>query len=175
LRTDSKLANYNANERREITIETLATPPIHIQPAPLTKRFKAALIDSLIVGLIWITITYAPVRAPFRDLSVTGSVLFLVSFFYYSSMEWLLSATPGKRAMKLRVVGVNGNRCSLGQSALRNLIRIIDWLPFCYLLGIGFLSISDKRQRGGDKLAHTIVSIAPERDKTPPAAPFLFH
>ena len=77
--------------------------------------------------------------------------------------------------MKLCVVGVNGDPCSLGESALRNLFRIIDWLPFCYLLGIGFLLISEKRQRAGDKIAHTIVTTAPERDKTPPPTPFLFH
>jgi uncharacterized RDD family membrane protein YckC len=164
------------NDHPEITIETLTTPPIQIQPAPLARRLGATLIDSLFVGLVWMIIARASVQSSLLGLSLlTGSVLFLISFLYYSTLEWLLSATLGKRAMKLRVVGINGDACSLRESALRNLFRIVDWLPFCYILGIGFLSTSEKRQRAGDKIAHTIVTIAPERDNTPPPAPFLFH
>lgn len=90
-------------------------------------------------------------------------------------MEGLFSATLGKRIMKISVVGANGDPCTITESALRNLFRMIDWLPFGYILGIGFLSITSKKQRMGDKIAHTIVTMPPERDKTPPPAPFLFH
>lgn len=74
----------------------------------------------------------------------------------------MFSATPGKRVMKIRVVGVDGDPCTITESAVRNLFRVIDWLPFCYILGVGFLSITNKKQRVGDKVAHTIVTIAPE-------------
>jgi len=90
-------------------------------------------------------------------------------------MEWILSATLGKLIMKLRVVGTDGDPCTLRESALRNLLRMIDWLPLGYIIGLALLSMSDKRQRAGDKIAQTVVTMAPERDKNPPPAPFLFH
>ena len=102
-------------------------------------------------------------------------MLFLMSFLYYFATEGLFSVTLGKRVMKIRVVGVDGDPCTITESALRNLFRVIDWLPFGYIVGIGFLSITNKKQRVGDKVAHTIVTLAPERDRNPPPAPFLFH
>jgi uncharacterized RDD family membrane protein YckC len=90
-------------------------------------------------------------------------------------MEWILSGTLGKFAMKLRVVGNSGDPCTLQESALRNLLRMIDWFPIAYVIGIALVSISDKRQRAGDRIAHTVVTMALERDKNPPPAPFLFH
>jgi uncharacterized RDD family membrane protein YckC len=82
-------------------------------------------------------------------------------------MEWILSGTLGKFAMKLRGVGDRGDPCTLQESALRNLLRIIDWFPIAYVIGIVLVSISDKRQRAGDRIAHTIVTVAPKRDMTP--------
>lgn len=60
-------------------------------------------------------------------------------------------------------------------SAVRNLLRMVDWLPLLYAVGIVLLIFSDQRQRTGDRVAHTIVTNALKRDKTPPPAPFLFH
>ena len=65
--------------------------------------------------------------------------------------------------------------CTLQESALRNVVRMIDWFPIAYIIGIVLVSISDKRQRAGDRIAHTIVTGAPKRDEIPPPAPFLFH
>jgi len=90
-------------------------------------------------------------------------------------MEWLFSATLGKFVMRIRVVGTEGDPCTVTESIIRNLFRIIDWLPFCYILGLLALLTTNKRQRVGDRIAHTIVTMVPERDKTPPPAPFLFH
>ena len=164
------------DNHQEITIDTLRTPPLRIQPAPLARRFSASLIDSVIVGFSWLTIAHVSLQSHFIDLSPSSvMILFLISFFYYFLMEGLFSATLGKRIMKIRVVGANGDPSTITESALRNLFRMIDWLPFCYILGIGFLSTTSKKQRVGDKIAHTIVTMAPERDETSPSAPFLFH
>ena len=164
------------DNHREITIETLRTPPLRIQPAPLARRFIANLIDSVIVGFSWTAVAHLSVQSPLIGLSSSNVLmLLLISFLYYFALEGLFSATLGKLVMKTRVVGANGDPCTITESALRNLFRIIDWLPFGYILGVGFLSITSKKQRVGDKIAHTTVTMAAERDKTPPPAPFLFH
>jgi len=163
-------------DNREITIETLATPPLQIEPAPLTRRFGAALLDSLLVGSSWLAVTHGFLQVNSLDLSLTGiMILFLISFLYYFALEWLLSTTLGKRITKLRVVGAGGDPCTITESALRNLFRAMDWIPFCYIVGIGLVVFSDKKQRAGDRIAHTMVTIAPDRDNAPPPAPFLFH
>ena len=164
------------DEHREVTIETLRTPPINIQPAPSARRFGACLIDSSLIFIIWLVIAHASVQSPLLGLSFrSGLVLCLISFLYYSAAEGLFSATPGKLLTKIRVVGPDGDPCTVKEAALRNLFRVIDWLPFFYILGLGFLSVTSKKQRVGDKVAHTVVTMAPERDRTPPPAPFLFH
>jgi len=121
-------------------------------------------------------ITRGFLQLSFFDFSLASvTILFLDSFFYYFVFEWLFSITPGKRSMKLQVVGTDGDPCTMTKSALRNLFRIIDWIPIGYLFGVGLMLISDKKQRAGDRIAHTIVTLAPKRDNTPPPAPFLFH
>ena len=166
----------NQDEHQEVTIETLKTPPINIQPAPSARRFGACLIDSLLIGIIWLVISHISGQSSFLGLSFrSGLVLYVISFLYYSAAEGLFSATPGKRITKIHVVGPDGDPCTIKEATLRNLLRVIDWLPFFYILGLGVLSITSKKQRVGDKAAHTIVTMAPERDRTPPPAPFLFH
>jgi len=111
----------------EITIETLRTPPLNIQPAPSARRFSAGLIDSVVVAISWLVIEHVSVQSPLLGLSPgSGFILFLISFLYYSATEGLFSTTPGKRVMKIRVVGADGDPCTIKESALRNLFRVID-------------------------------------------------
>ena len=162
------------DNHHEITFETLRTPPLEIKSAPLARRAGAALIDSVIVGFSWLIVVH------FTQLSLSVSfgswiILFLISFPYYSTAEGVFSATLGKHVLQLRVVGSNGDPCTLGESVIRNLFRPVDWLPACYVLGVVVLSITDRKLRVGDRIAHTVVTVSPERDQNPPPAPFLFH
>jgi hypothetical protein len=70
----------------------------------------------------------------------------------------------GKRLLRLRVVDANGLRLQFSQVVLRNLLRFLDALPACYLVG-GVTSLLNARaQRLGDLVAGTIVVRNP---KTP--------
>ena len=81
----------------------------------------------------------------------------LVIFLYYLILEWKLGATLGKLAFGLRVVKINGEPLDLKSSFVRNILRIIDILPFFYLIGVMSMLISRSNQRLGDVLANTIV------------------
>jgi uncharacterized RDD family membrane protein YckC len=59
-------------------------------------------------------------------LPVNETTLFLISFFHYYAMEPLFSATLGKRAVKIRVIGFEGDPCTTTEFALRNLLREVD-------------------------------------------------
>jgi uncharacterized RDD family membrane protein YckC len=159
-------------EHKEISIETLSTPPLHIEPAPLARRAIAGLLDSIIIGLSGIPV-FAHQSSPYS--AITAAYIATLGFFYYFLLEGVFATTLGKSLLKLRVLGTDGDPCSWSASFKRNLLRLLDWLPFLYIMGWIFMLASRGRQRVGDRVAATIVTMAPEKDKNPPPAPFLFH
>jgi uncharacterized RDD family membrane protein YckC len=165
---------------REITIETLSSPPVQVKPAQLPRRIAAGIIDSVILLLAWASVRLAIGEGlpafwnSTPDLTSTAS-LAVFAFAYYFIMEGLFAGTLGKILLKICVLGDDGDPCSLTAAFIRNIIRFIDWLPVLYALGGLSVLASSKRQRLGDRIAKTIVSPAPEKDVNPPPAPFLFH
>jgi len=166
--------DHHENDHHDITIETLSSPPIKIKPAPLSKRFAAALIDCLILSIFWLLILHNSSNLSSGLLEGLLSIS-IVSFLYFLISEGIFAATLGKFAMKLRVVGKSGDPCSFTESLKRNILRFVDWLPTFYLVGAASIFLSQERQRIGDRFAGTVVSVLPPRDSTPPPAPFLFH
>jgi uncharacterized RDD family membrane protein YckC len=166
------------HEHREITIDTLSTPPTRIQPAPITRRVGASVIDSIINLLLYLPIIDGWNKLYVSTMSVPWTnIAYLVgiTFGYYFVLEWLFASTIGKKLLGLRVVGKDGDECSLGASFKRNIVRFLDWLPLFYVIGAISLAVSKDRQRLGDRIASTVVTKAPEKDINPPPAPFLFH
>jgi uncharacterized RDD family membrane protein YckC len=84
---------------------------------------------------------------------------FLAVFAYYVFLEWTLGGTLGKLATGIKVVKVTGEPLDFLGSIIRNIIRIIDGIPFLlpYLVGAILVCTSSKRQRLGDRLAKTVV------------------
>ena len=86
-------------------------------------------------------------------------VYFVIDWGYYVLFEALSDGqTPGKRALRLRVVRDGGYSVTFGASAVRNLVRIVDMQPF-FLYGVGIISLLASRlgKRLGDLAAGTIV------------------
>jgi len=84
---------------------------------------------------------------------------FVISVAYAIVLEWRWRGqTIGKRLLGLRVMDVHGLRLQLPQIALRNLVRVVDMLPFFYLVGGLAAIFSRKAQRLGDMAANTIVT-----------------
>jgi len=71
--------------------------------------------------------------------------------------------TVGKLAAGIRVVGRNGEPVRFLASAVRNIARILDFLPFLYLIGTISIVATQRGQRVGDLAAGTIVA----RDRFP--------
>jgi uncharacterized RDD family membrane protein YckC len=169
---------FHPHEHKEITIDTLSTPPTRIQPAPIARRVGAGVIDSIIILLLYLPLTDGWNKLYVSLVSVQWTTLvYLIgtTFVYYFMLEWLFASTIGKRLFGLRVVDKDGDACSLGASLKRNIMRFLDWLPSFYVVGAISLAASKDRQRLGDRFASTMVTKAPEKDINPPPAPFLFH
>jgi len=143
----------------------IATRPDPI-PAPLDRRAAAALIDTAIVLTVGYLATVEwgqPLPGGGKGWQGLEAILMMVlTASYWVLPEWALGATLGKLLFGLRVVSVDGRKCSFSQSVKRNLLRIVD-IQFFYLIGYTVARFTPKRQRIGDLWARTMV-VGPERD-----------
>lgn len=118
------------------------------------RRFVAVLLDAIIIGVIGAILNgiLGVDRA-----AISGSATGVVAILYFIVMEATSSATLGKMIMGLRVVRQDGAPISWTESIIRNLLRIIDALPFAYIVGAILIWTSPLKQRLGDRVAHTLV------------------
>ena len=129
--------------------------------AGLGIRALAAIIDLAIMALLWTAIAVAIggaklYRADF-SLDVVTNLLGLIAIcIYFFASEAMWSATPAKLLIGLRVVGEDdGQPIDWITSMLRNVLRLVDWLPTPYLAGFLLAVNSPKNQRlGGSSRPH---------------------
>lgn len=77
-------------------------------------------------------------------------------FAYFAVCEAKWGRTPGKRLLGIRVIADDGAPCSPRASAIRNVLRMVDVMPY-YLIGAAAFAFGKKHQRVGDMAAHTLV------------------
>jgi uncharacterized RDD family membrane protein YckC len=153
---------------------TIATPEgleIDLVLAGLGSRFIARIVDSLVqagINLVFILVFALGIHNGWV-LAVIFVVIFLTIFGYDIPFEVFASGrTPGKRAAGLRVVRSGGQPVGFVASLVRNVLRLVDYLPTGYLVGAITIIFSEKNQRVGDLAAGTIV--VRERAAVPQAA-----
>jgi len=137
--------------------------------AGLGSRFIAMLIDTLILGaafalLISLAALVIPALGLFGPKSASWGIgaffliLFLLVWGYFSLFEAFWSGrTPGKAAAKIRVIHQSGRGIGFVESLARNLVRVIDYMPSFYAVGIVAVFASKRNQRLGDMVAGTLV------------------
>ena len=148
----------------DLVIATPERVAFQYEIAGIGSRFLAQMVDMVIVftiGLV-IAVAAAALGALLNSAQVgllVGVILgFILLAGYFLISEAALSGqTVGKRAVRLRVVGDQGQPITLGQAAIRNLVRIVDFLPLLYGIGIITLFISGRGKRLGDFAAGTLV------------------
>jgi uncharacterized RDD family membrane protein YckC len=148
---------------------TIATPEgvtIDLVLAGLGSRFIARLLDSLIQAVVifalWAGVLGTSSPGSIRALAVV--ITFLVTFAYDVPFEVLNQGrTVGKSAAGIRVVGIDGEPVRFLASAIRNILRLVDFLPVFYLVGASSIVATARDQRLGDLAGGTIVT----RDRFP--------
>lgn len=152
------------------TTHIIATPEgveLRLPVAGLASRSLAWLIDATIK--IFIIFVAAIILQIFGGFG-TGLQLismFLLLWFYNILFEVLNhGATPGKRAVGVRVMNANGTPVGWTGSLIRNLIRFVDTLPGCYAFGLVSVLSTRNFQRLGDLAAGTIVVYQPKKAAT---------
>ncbi|MGZ4904096.1 MAG: RDD family protein, partial [Halobacteriota archaeon] len=137
-------------------------------------RFVAILIDSVILAVIFwassfVGVATVTINASTGQTSVDplfGAIIlidFIIAFLYFTLLEGRYGQSVGKMALKMKVVReADGSPIGYAEAAVRTVMRIIDLIPFVapYLLGAILIWSSDKKQRLGDRVAHTVVTQA---------------
>jgi len=130
-------------------------------------RFGAWFVDGLVISaLMMIPSIFA--RIVFLVSADVAQALVVISYFVFSVgygmvCEWFWRGqTVGKRVFRLRVMDGEGLRLQFSQIAIRNLLRVVDILPICYMVGGAVCWITRKNQRLGDIAAGTVVIRHPD-------------
>jgi uncharacterized RDD family membrane protein YckC len=148
----------------DLIISTPERVAFQYEIAGIGSRFLAQILDSLVITVILIAITIlaASLGGVFGSgelallVEVILGFILLAGYFLVSEAAWN-GQTLGKRAARLRVVGDHGEPLTLGQAAIRNLVRIVDFLPVFYGIGMLTLFINGRGKRLGDFAAGTLV------------------
>lgn len=153
-----------------ISIRTTQNVVIQYPLAGLGDRMLAQLIDGLIVSLYtvlaWILFFYAIVKFDVAPawIAILGGIIAIPIVFYHFLFEVFMDCqTPGKRALDIKIVRLDGAHPTIGNHFLRWLCRIIDIGP----IGVVMIAASEKSQRLGDIVADTtVVKIIRHREVT---------
>ena len=98
-----------------------------------------ALDEAFTTGLLVLTLGLLPLFGP---------LLFEIAW---------RGQTPGKRMFALRVISHDGTPATSGQILLRNILRLVDFLPAGYFIGVVSMFLTGHGQRVGDLAAGTVV------------------
>jgi uncharacterized RDD family membrane protein YckC len=141
------------------TLRVYETPEgvdLGLRTAGPVVRAAALVLDVLIKGLLYLALV------PLLALSGVGIGLvllgvFLLEWFYPVFFELRSGATPGKKAMGIAVVQDDGTPITPAASLVRNLLRVVDFLPVAYGAGLICTLIDRDFRRLGDLAAGTLV------------------
>ncbi|OHD53614.1 MAG: hypothetical protein A2Y33_06745 [Spirochaetes bacterium GWF1_51_8] len=157
------------------TYQTSEKIRVEFETAGVLLRFAAYVVDiiiqSLITGgilfvLMFVMMGGACLRVDQSNDSAfmtTVLVVFLIilailitSFQMIFELLWK-GQTPGKRILHIRVVQDNGSAASPLSIILRNIFRMVDFLPVANLAGAVCALVNKDKKRIGDLVAGTIV------------------
>jgi uncharacterized RDD family membrane protein YckC len=145
-----------------LPIETPEGISFTYELASLTDRGRAYMIDLLIriAVVAVVAVLFAVFLGPaiLAGLGLWLIIYFVVEWGYYVVFDLVWDGqSPGKRLFELRVIKSAGHPIGFYDSALRNLLRAADIVPFSYAAGVIAILCTRRFQRLGDLAADTIV------------------
>lgn len=167
--------------QEEYTIDTPENVTFGYEIAGIGSRLLGGLLDSVILGVSLFLLNVivivlldwadadtvaASVLGQEADMTWVGGLIlaiyalvnFILIWGYYVIFELTWNGqTPGKRWAKLRVVRVNGNPAGFLDVIIRNLVRVVDFLPTVYGIGLTVMFFNHQARRLGDYAAGTLV------------------
>lgn len=153
----------------KLTIETPEQTSLDFAIAGIGSRFLALALDTLIQTLVGFIVgiggfmvvgalSIAGTKSAIWGLAIMVLFYFLLYFGYFAFFEIIWNGqTPGKRRAGIRVIKDSGRPLTAAESIGRNLLRIVDWLPGFYAIGIASALLTRENKRLGDLVAGSLV------------------
>jgi uncharacterized RDD family membrane protein YckC len=155
-----------------LSIDTPENVAFGYDIAGIGSRFLAAAVDTILIIVLQLIVNLTLLflaRSLFETrLDDSNSLIWLSAVFgliafgflwgYYIIFEMLWNGqSPGKRWVGLRVIRTDGTPITLTESIIRNLVRLIDFLPVYYGVGVVTMFVNEQARRLGDLAAGTLV------------------
>jgi uncharacterized RDD family membrane protein YckC len=142
------------------------------------RRIGAALVDIALMAVLFVVVGLAlgagKSSGGNASINLEGGqavLYFALVLLYYFATEATWGQTLGKRLLGLVVVGSDGSPAGTGKIAVRTLLRLVDALPFLYLVGFIAVLVTPNKQRLGDLAAGTVVTARPRSQPASPGLP----
>jgi uncharacterized RDD family membrane protein YckC len=153
----------------QITLQTVTGVDVELTIAGPGSRSYAFIVDwhiRLLLALQWMLVSHLIYFGGLRMTGDTGAryalwvwlPTLLIYFLYHPVLEVAMRGrTPGKRIAGVRLVTREGDIPGAGPLLLRNIFRLLDSLPLCYVVGLVAVVLSEHHVRIGDMAAGTLL------------------
>jgi uncharacterized RDD family membrane protein YckC len=116
----------------------------------------------LLVKIISVTLSVPDPSTTFIGM-VSAAPAVCIYLFYHPVLEVLMRGrTPGKRRAGVRIVTRNGGTPGVAALLIRNIFRLVDSLPFFYVIGLACCFLTEQKVRIGDLAAGTLLVLDSE-------------
>ncbi|UOG90933.1 MAG: RDD family protein [Candidatus Thiothrix sulfatifontis] len=143
------------------TTYTVNTPEgiaLQLSPAGPAPRLLAWLVDLLLRGLVSALLFIGLALLGEMGIGIALILTFLLEWFYPVYFELRHQGqTPGKKMLDIYVAHADASPITFSASLVRNLLRVVDFLPLLYGFGLASMLLNQRFQRLGDLAANTVV------------------
>lgn len=152
------------------TISVRTTQNVFIQYplASVGDRILGYLIDQLIFVVYFFIVIAIAISIDLQEVWVLVAVLSIPYILYRLLFEIFMNGqTPGKRAMQIKVVRINGTPATVGDYVLRWMFGLVELNLASGLIAMLTVIIGGKGQRLGDLVAGTtVIKLIEQRQAT---------
>jgi uncharacterized RDD family membrane protein YckC len=153
---------------QSISVSTTQNVSIQYPLASLGDRIIAYLIDQLII-VFYCIVSFIAIFNLARNIWWIYILIIVLPMILYSLVFEIImnGQTPGKKAVKIQVLKVDGTEAGFGEYVLRWIFAIIDIGFSSGALAVLMIALGGKGQRIGDVVAGTtVVKLIEEKEIT---------
>ena len=150
-----------------------SAPGVEMPYQGVAIRFVALLIDAIILGIVSYILIFLFAASAITVDPSTGAVSIgpayyaalvlggiMIELLYFTLLLGRYGQSVGMMVVKIKVVSeADSGPITYGAAFIRTILLYIDEIPYTipFLLGAILIWTSDKKQRLGDRVAHTVV------------------
>jgi uncharacterized RDD family membrane protein YckC len=148
-----------------IEITTSQNVPLQYELAAVWERAMAIVIDYILIMFLFVAL-FAIAKGG-DNWVINILVIFTVTLYPFLFEIFMNGQTPGKKALSIKVIKLNGTALSISDATARWLVGFIDIYLSAGCIAAFLVNATDKGQRVGDIIANTtVIKLNPKIDMT---------